>query len=280
MKNKNILFRADSSSSIGTGHIKRDLVLAQQYKNNNITFASINLDGNINNEIKKENYSLKILNSNSFNELDKIIKKYKIDMIIIDHYDIDINYERKLKTSNPKLKIMVLDDTYNKHHCDILLNHNIYAKKKKYKNKVPRNCKLLCGKKYTLLRDEFYKEKNKYYKPSKKFVIFLAMGGADTANLNIKILKKLKKLKDIKINLLTTKANKNLRALEKYCKDKKYINLHINSNKVAKLMAKSDFAIVTPSVILNEVSFMDLPFVAIQTASNQKEMMRHIKNVI
>jgi len=28
---KTILFRADSSSSIGTGHIIRDLVLAQKY---------------------------------------------------------------------------------------------------------------------------------------------------------------------------------------------------------------------------------------------------------
>jgi len=31
MKNKTILFRADSSSTIGTGHIMRDLVLAQKY---------------------------------------------------------------------------------------------------------------------------------------------------------------------------------------------------------------------------------------------------------
>ena len=44
----NILFRADSSSTIGTGHIMRDLVLATQYKDANITFVTQNLDGNIN----------------------------------------------------------------------------------------------------------------------------------------------------------------------------------------------------------------------------------------
>ena len=32
----NILVRADSSSYIGTGHIMRDLVLAKEYKNENI----------------------------------------------------------------------------------------------------------------------------------------------------------------------------------------------------------------------------------------------------
>ncbi|HIP11896.1 MAG TPA: UDP-2,4-diacetamido-2,4,6-trideoxy-beta-L-altropyranose hydrolase, partial [Arcobacter sp.] len=31
-----MLFRADSSSQIGTGHIMRDLVLAKQFKNANI----------------------------------------------------------------------------------------------------------------------------------------------------------------------------------------------------------------------------------------------------
>jgi len=32
MKTKTILFRADSSSSTGTGHIMRDLVLSKLYK--------------------------------------------------------------------------------------------------------------------------------------------------------------------------------------------------------------------------------------------------------
>jgi hypothetical protein len=42
LKNRimNILFRTDSSSTIGTGHIMRDLVLAQQYPNDNIIFAT------------------------------------------------------------------------------------------------------------------------------------------------------------------------------------------------------------------------------------------------
>ena len=52
----------------------------------------------------------------------------------------------------------------------------------------------------------------------------------------------------MKVNLVTTTANKNLEELKEYCKNKKWINLQINSNEVAKLMSKSDFAIVTPSV--------------------------------
>ena len=58
--------------------------------------------------------------------------------------------------------------------------------KKDIKNLVPKKCELRCGAKYTLLRDEFYKEKSKAKKfrtQNLKFKIFLAMGGANSSNL-------------------------------------------------------------------------------------------------
>src|SRR5574344_1572079 len=157
----NILIRANSSSSIGTGHIMRDLVLAKQYKNENIIFATQDLVGNINHKIIEAGYKIELLKSNDFEELNDLIKRLNIDMIIIDNYDTDYNFEKKLKEDNSSLKIFVLDDIYEKHFCDILLNHNIYASEKKYKNKVPKKCELRCGAKYTLLRDEFKEAKKK-----------------------------------------------------------------------------------------------------------------------
>ena len=131
----NILIRANSSSSIGTGHIMRDLVLAKQYKNENIIFATQDLVGNINHQIIETGYKIELLKSNDFEELNKLVKKFEIDMIVIDSYDIDYNFEKKLKEDNSSLKIFVLDDTYEKHFCDILLNHNIYADEKNIKTK-------------------------------------------------------------------------------------------------------------------------------------------------
>jgi len=279
MPHKKVLFRADSSSTIGTGHIMRDLVLAKKYekKGYEILFAVRNLEGNINHKIKEAGYQLILLKSQSKKELVHVIKNSKASLLVIDHYDITYKKEKFIKKKT-NVKILSFDDTYEKHHCDILLNHNIGADKKKYKNLVPKHCKVKCGQKYTLLRDEFYKEKKKKYKKSKHCTtVFIAMGGADTANLNIKILQALKKFENIKIHLVTTTANKNLKALQKYCQKKEFISLHINSKKIAELMAKSDVAIITPSVILNEVIFMELPFIAIQTANNQKEIYKYLK---
>jgi UDP-2,4-diacetamido-2,4,6-trideoxy-beta-L-altropyranose hydrolase len=276
MSIKKILFRADSSSTIGTGHIMRDLVLASKYKNANITFATRELKGNINHQIIKSNYKLKILKSNSKQELVKLIKKLSIGLLIIDNYALDYKQEKYIKKKTG-VKILSLDDTYEKHYCDILLNHNISATKSRYKGLVPKWCKLRCGSKYTLLRDEFKKEKNQYYKSNKKFTIFIAMGGADHSNINIKILKVLKKYKNIKVNVVTTKANKHLKQLQKYSKNKNWIKLYVDSTKIAKLMKKANLSIVTPSVTLNEVYFLKKPFIAIKTADNQRDMYDFLK---
>ena len=272
-----LLFRADSSSIIGTGHIMRDLVLAKQYDDANIIFVTQELDGNINHKVIEAGYKIELLQSNDVKEFIKVVEKYRADLVVIDNYQIDYKYEQTLKEST-NVKVLALDDTYEKHHCDILLNHNISADASRYKALVPESCELRCGSRYTLLRDEFLVEKNKFYKKNKKIkTIFIAMGGADHSHINIKILKVLKQFKNIKINLVTTTANKNLEDLKKYCKNKDWIKLHINSNKIAKLMKKSDFAIVTPSVTLNEIYFMDIPFIAIKTADNQKDIYEYVK---
>ena len=63
----------------------RDFVLAEQFKDSNIIFATQDLPGNINNKILEKNYTIEILNSNSLEELVTVIKAHSIDMIIIDH---------------------------------------------------------------------------------------------------------------------------------------------------------------------------------------------------
>jgi len=269
-KAKTILFRADSSSTIGTGHIMRDIVLAQKYakKGAKVIFAVRELDGNINHKIDEAGFQRIRLKSNSKKELVKLIKKLSVDLLVIDHYGINAKKEKYIKKKTG-VKILSFDDTYEKHHCDILLNHNISADKSKYKGLVSKNCKLRCGAKYTLLRDEFRVQK-------KMKTIFLAMGGADHSNINIDILKVLQEFNNIEVVLVTTTTNKNLEVLKEFVKDKEWIQLHINSNQIARLMRLSDLAIVTPSVTINEVYFMNLPFIAIKTADNQNDIYEYL----
>ncbi|MBK2043934.1 UDP-2,4-diacetamido-2,4,6-trideoxy-beta-L-altropyranose hydrolase [Allofrancisella guangzhouensis] len=269
------IIRADSSSSIGTGHIMRDLVLATQF--DDVTFVTRDLPGNINFKIIESGYSVEIIRDNSLLEFIKVVEKLNPDIVILDSYNLGYDFERAFKEKYPYIKLMVLDDTYERHYCDILLNHNISADENKYKCLVPKYCEMRCGSKYTLLRQEFYDYKNKSKPKNIIPKVFVAMGGADHSNINIEILRAISEVGGIEVNLVTTTANKNLEQLVDYCKDKNWVNLYINSTEIARLMHESDFAIVTPSVTVNEVCFMGLPIIAIKTADNQKDMLEYLK---
>ena len=113
-------------------------------------------------------------------------------MLVIDHYGIDVDFEKQLKEKTG-IKLFVFDDTYEKHHCDVLLNHNIYAQKQKYKNFVPAHCELRCGAGYMLLRDEFIFEKEREHHCKRQInKIFIGVGGTDHTNINPRILDVLK----------------------------------------------------------------------------------------
>lgn len=269
MHAQNILIRCDSSSEIGVGHLMRSLVLAEQFLGATITFATLDLSNNRNDLIKEAGYAHHLLHSNTFAELDALVKQQGIDLLILDHYALDYGFEKQLKAANSALTLMVLDDTYAPHFCDILLNHNIYAEAKKYKDLVPAWCELRCGAQYTLLRKEFAQQK--------EFSVVVVMGGADTLALSPQILKMLLRYPQIKVDLITSSANKNLEKLKRLGKKHKRVCVHCDTKELGLLARQSHFAIISASVVANEFYKMGIPFIAIQTAPNQKEMRRFLK---
>ncbi len=273
-----VIIRADSSSTIGTGHIMRDLVLAKrEFPDAKVIFAMRDLPGNISHKIEEAGYETVVLETNDIDELATLVKEKRAAMVVIDHYDITAKDEQRLKRLTGTT-LFVFDDNYEHHHCDILLNPNIYADPNRYGGIVPEHCELRCGEKYVLLRDEFFEAKKAPKKKSNNMInVFVAMGGADHSNKNIEILEVLKSFADIHAHVVTTSANKHLEALKNYARTNRSATLHINTTQIAQLMRNADLAIVTPSVTINEVFFMGLPFIAIQTADNQRQMVEYLQ---
>ena len=102
------------------------------------------------------------------------------------------------------------------------------------------------------------------------------MGGADHSNITVDTLEVLREFPNIYANVVTTTANKHLPALESYAVNKENITLHINTDNIAQLMNEADFAIVTPSVTINEIFYLGVPFIAIKTAENQRYMYEYL----
>ncbi len=263
----NLLIRADSSSQIGLGHIMRDLVLAQQYPNATITFACQDLIGNIIDTIP---YNVHILHSDTPEELIKYIVSHNINVVVFDHYGIDSSYEKQIKEQTG-VTILSFDDTYQPHHCDILFNPNLYAQRERYTALVPHHCDIQCA--HPLIREEF-KQSKLHQKPSTD-AIFISMGGSDPMNLSMEILHALPP--NTQVNLVTTSSNPHIEILTRYSDEHPNIRLHVNSSNIAELMNESALAIITPSSIAHEVMYMELPFIAIQSADNQSEFVAYMQ---
>ena len=261
-------------------HIMRDLVLAErEFADAKVAFAVRDLPGNINHKIEEAGYEIIPLSSDATGELTEKAKTFGAETIVIDNYGIGYEEEKWLK-KRTGATIFVLDDTYERHCCDVLLNHNIYADAMKYRGLVPEHCEVRCGAEYTLLRREFLEaKKNRAIKKvlgGKEKKVFLAMGGADHSQINISILEVLEKLGELKVDIVTTSANSGVKKLQDYVGKNSNFSLHIDTDRIAELMVSADFAIVSPSVVLNELFFLKVPFVAIMTADNQKEMYNYL----
>jgi UDP-2,4-diacetamido-2,4,6-trideoxy-beta-L-altropyranose hydrolase len=268
MSKKRLLFRADSSAAIGHGHIMRDLVLAKRFSEYEIAFATRKLKGDINHKIPYKIYDLK---SDKIQELIELINTLHVSLLIIDHYDIGIEDEMLIKKMT-EAKILVLDDTYKPHICDILLNHNICAEPSRYATLVPKECELWCGSKFTLYREEFYKEAQ--ITRSRRGIL-IALGGTDPLNLSAKIAKDIDP--SIPLTVISTSSNQNLKALQHYANDRGNCKVVVDTKEMAKLLNSCEVAIVSASTISQEALMLHVNIIAVKTADNQEEMARYLR---
>ena len=297
------LIRADSGEDIGFGHISRCLTLAKALKNNgvDVCFVCKNHDGNSIGIIKKENikvYLIPLSETQSIKKINysgcigpsvkedalqtiEVVKKYKPDFLIIDHYGIDIIWQRILK---PFVKIiMVIDDIADRsHECDILLDQNWYPNsEKRYKELVPKNCVLFLGPKYALIKPEF----SNYHDFCRKIRreigrIFIFFGGSDNFNLSSMALKVLTKkiFKNIHIDIVLGESNPSIQEINALASRRKKTKVYIQTSAMEKIMSKCDLAIASGGVNTWERLCLGLNSLVITVAENQIESMKNLDN--
>ncbi len=253
------LFRADSSATIGLGHIKRDLVYAKRLQNAQISFACFENTLDL-------SYPLHILSSNTIEELISLCKQEHIEHLIIDHYGISYEDEKKIK-EELDIVLSVFDDSYQRHYCDEIINHNISAEPSKYT--LEPFCRLSIIE--PLIRDEFKRlpQRNREEKTGE---VLISMGGVDTLNLTPRIIPLCHNFQ--KVHVVTSHINAHLDTL----KSIQGIQLHIDTNRMAEIMDRCDLAILTPSVIVHEALYMHLPFIAVKTADNQEDLFHYLSS--
>ena len=304
----NVVFRVDASLKIGTGHVMRCLTLAQMLKENgvDVQFISRKHEGNLIDKIRSRGLNVYELDTSTNSAVDNklehshwlettqeqdaddcinILKAEKTDWLIIDHYALDEQWQKKLKPYYKK--ILVIDDLADrKHQCDILLDQTFGRQNKDYKALVSKDCKLLLGSQYALLRPEFakwrgYSLERRSNPKLKQF--FINMGGIDVVNFTENILDELEICNlpnDLNIIVVMGENAPHLKSI-KLKADKLPYNteIKVNVDNMAEIMANSDIAIGASGATSWERCCLGLPTIQIVIAENQKTIAKSLVKI-
>ncbi|WP_099354149.1 UDP-2,4-diacetamido-2,4,6-trideoxy-beta-L-altropyranose hydrolase [Fredinandcohnia onubensis] len=293
----NVYIRVDASFEIGTGHVMRCLTLAELLKEHGaaqITFICRKHEGNLCDYIKGKGFPVivlprkeahhfrgHVLHANWLKVSQKVdaaetisfIKDKCVDLLVIDHYAIDIEWEKELIPYVER--IMVIDDLADrKHKCHYLLDQNFYENMDtRYKTLVPDNCEKFLGPEFAILRKEFLDRKGCLRNRDgqiRRILIFF--GGIDPSNETLKAIYAIKALsrKDIMVDVVVGSNNENKEHLKTICNKSKNITFHLQVNNMAELMNQADLCIGAGGTTTWERCVMGLPTILISIAKNQE----------
>ena len=268
---RKLIIRADGSTQIGIGHIVRTIALAQMLSDDfEIHFFSIQIPYILRLQIIELGFNLVILESES--EFLFRIDQYSI--IVIDGYQFDEEYQKKIKNLGNKL--VIIDDLCEGQYiCDLIINHSPSARKENYFSQS--FTKFALGLKYSLLRPAFIEIINKSKIKKEKLSLLIAFGGSDVQNIT---------LKTLKILSVNTYHFQNIRVvlgpsypylddLYDFMKDSNFqIELFYSLNEISmkELLEKSEFALVPSSGILFESLACKCKAISGYYVDNQKKV--------
>ena len=303
----NVIVRVDSSLEIGTGHVMRCLSIAEGLQENgvNVEFICREFRGNLIEKIQSRGFKVFVLNACRKNihddkishahwlgasQLDdareciEILKYIQPEWLIVDHYGIGGDWHRKLNIHCDKL--MVIDDLADRdYQCDLLLDQTFGRKEEDYKTLVPDSCELLLGSQFAILRPEFLKWRQysleRRSKPEFKKLL-INMGGVDSENVTEEIISELTKChlpSEIEIIIVMGESSPHLERVKARINDLPYkVEIKVNVDNMAEIMAKSDIAIGASGASTWERCFLGLPSIQIVVADNQTDIAKLLAN--
>jgi len=199
------------------------------------------------------------------------------DLLVVDSYALGQYWHQKLRAHTKK--ILVIDDLADRQFdCDILLNQNLGVEEKVYEGRVPRDCKLLLGCNYALLRPEFSEtrtkalEKRRYNTEIEN--ILVSLGGSDIDNVTYDILQQL----DSKFNIVVVlgKTSPNIKMIKAYAENKN-IEVIVDANNMSELMLNADIAIGAGGSTSWERCCLGLPTLLCVLADNQRDAAERLE---
>ncbi len=277
-----LLIRADSAARIGTGHIMRCIALAQAWQGagGKVAFLSYCESEILRQRIREQGFDFIPIerphpDPGDMEKTLHLLAQYKLNIssvwVALDGYHFTPGYQKTVRDKGYKL--LIIDD-YNHlsdYHADILLNQNINARELDYS--CDEDTIKLLGCKYTLLRREFLNCKyRKLETPDKVRNILVTLGGADSDNVTLKVIKALNMIgdSDLDVKIVIGPANQHIKSLKKELAFSLFSYELLSSVKdMTRLMVWADATVSAGGSTCWELAFMGVPTVILILAENQ-----------
>lgn len=303
--NMKVMFRADASIDIGTGHVMRCLTLASALKEHGaecrficrahrgnliqtiqgygFEVISLPLLDNFDTDYSNDTGSLAhagwlgASQKDDANACRLAIEEFQPDWLVVDHYGIDYRWQQQLKPYYRKL--MVIDDLADrKHVADVLLDQTLDRNVTDYNDLVSGHCIVLCGTEYAILRPEFSEWRDyslsRRQSPSLKRLL-INLGGVDKDNVTAQLLTVLLQCEnlpeDMEVIIVMGESSPwvdDIKALGS--KLPWAVTVKVGVTNMAELMSECDLAIGAAGATSWERCVLGLPSIMVVLAKNQE----------
>lgn len=278
-----LLLRVDATAAIGTGHLMRCGVLAQQWRSRG---GAVRLVGRIESAAVRDrigSWGCEIIPLASVHpdpaDLHATVAELaalaategQTPWLILDGYHFDPLYQSSIRAAGYRL--LVLDDMNHLpyYDADVLLNQNIGSEELSYR--CAADTVQLLGGEYVLLREEFRVARSpRRAQPEVARKLLITMGGSDPKNVSLTVAEAVQWLEvdDLEAALVVGPSNphgESLRsAVEKSC-----IPLRLVRNAdMAELMRWADLAVAAAGSTCWELAYMSVPMCVMSVAENQE----------
>jgi UDP-2,4-diacetamido-2,4,6-trideoxy-beta-L-altropyranose hydrolase len=295
-----VAFRVDASSAIGTGHLMRCIALAQELSSRGgcIHFVCRSLATQLQTLLDEYGFGYSSIGTDedpppsgiervthadwlgTTQQIDaqqtvSVLAERRWDWLVVDHYALDIQWESALRTV--ATRIAVIDDLADRRHdCDLLLDQNFNDEgNDRYAGLVPKGCLLRIGPRFALLRDDFRKLRaNVKVRCGNVSRVLVFFGGVDSHNKTGFVIEALEQLQQpqLAVDVVVGSQHPQLEMVRQRCAMNGFF-CHVQTKKMANLMAVADLAIGAGGIALWERCCLGLPAMVLSTADNQNKQV-------
>lgn len=303
-----VVFRADASVKIGTGHVMRCLTLADELarQGHQCVFIVRDHPGHLGELIASKKHELHLLScadgiapmvddnggphaewlgvswQHDASQVLGILAQIKADWLVVDHYALDARWEREVGKAVGR--IMVIDDLADrKHRCDLLLDQNLGREAADYDQFISKECLRLIGPQYALLRPEFaqLRERSLLRRKNPELKrILISLGGVDRENVTGRILSVLAGSglsSEIVLDVVLGAAAPHLKEVQHQAKNIPFVaTVSVSVTDMAARMCLADLCISAAGSTSWELCCLGVPAIQVCLAENQRQAMKYL----